>query len=95
MRAIDFAPLTSSNLGRLQQEGAREQGSPQGSPPHLPVRLARHTLAQIDKVQQWMPLCMPHAHPRVSREGLGEMLMCDTLQGLNAPSQGWADVLSA
>lgn len=63
MRAIDFAPLTSSNLGRLQQEEAREQGSPQGSPPHSPVRLARQTLALIDEVRLRMPLCMFHVHP--------------------------------
>ena len=55
-RAIDFAPLTSSNLGRLQQENDQEEnkrveGLPQGSPAYSPRRMAQQTLALLDEVQ--------------------------------------------
>ncbi len=60
VRAIEFAPLTSSNLGRLQAEEAKEQETPQGSPPHSPLRMARQTLALIDKVRLSMLHLIPH-----------------------------------
>ncbi len=63
MRAIEFAPLTSSNLGRLEAEDTPEQGTPQGSPPHSPLRMARQTLALIDKVRLRMPLYFSFPHP--------------------------------
>ena len=67
MRAIEFAPLTSGNLGRLQAEDeAREQGSPQGSPPHSPVRIARQTLAALDAVRLRTSLCPLPSIPAVA-----------------------------
>ena len=63
MRAIEFAPLTSSNLGRLHAEHeAREQGLPQGSPPRSPVRVARQTLALLDAVRLITALCPLHSN---------------------------------
>ena len=49
-RTIEFAPLTSSNLGRLQEGGAKEEGSAPGSPANSPLRMAQQTLPLLDKV---------------------------------------------
>ena len=50
VRAINFAALTSGNLGRLQADASQEPASSQASPPHSPVRMARHALALLDEV---------------------------------------------
>lgn len=48
-RTIEFASLTSSNLGRLQEGGAKEESAP-GSPANSPLRMAQQTLPLLDKV---------------------------------------------
>ena len=49
-RTIEFAALTSSNLGRLQEGGAKEEESAAGSPAKSPLRMAQRTLPLLDKV---------------------------------------------
>lgn len=54
MRSIDF--LTSSNLGRLQEESsAQREVAPQDSPVNSPVRMAQQPLTLIDEVVPLTP----------------------------------------
>ena len=51
-RAMEPMPLTSGNLGRLQQEDtvSQREGTSVGSPAQSPMRMARQALAALDEV---------------------------------------------